>query len=427
MDTDTLPRIDRSSRPASAPSAAHATGTPAPVVALPRPARMFTARVALPPVARFVPPNAALLAAVTLFLAGFGLLMVLSSSSVEAGRDAGDPFSHFLRQSAATIAGIVLMLFASRAPRTLWLRVAPWALGGAIGVQLLTALTPLGSRVGGNQNWIRIGPASIQPSEFVKVALILAVAGFFTRRPARTLGVKGLAPVLLLGIVAIASVALGKDMGTCMILAGIVLAGLVFADVRWGPILTLVAGGAVAATIAVQAAGSRVERVGAWMQGCAGQQLDSCWQSQQGTWALAAGGVLGKGLGNSVSKWFWLPEADNDFILAVIGEETGLVGLTLLLGLFVALTVGFLRVLTAARDPYTRVATGMTLAWIVGQALTNMAVVLGFLPVLGVPLPFISSGGSSMVANLLAVGCVLSLARQGSAGGALAARGGGAA
>jgi cell division protein FtsW len=152
------------------------------------------------------------------------------------------------------------------------------------------------------------------------------------------------------------------------------------------------------------------------MQGCSGQQLDSCWQSQQGTWALAAGGLLGKGIGNSVSKWFWLPEADNDFILAVIGEETGLLGLTLLLGLFVALTVGFLRVTTAARDPFTRVATGMTLAWIVGQALINMAVVLGFLPVLGVPLPFISSGGSSMVANLLAVGCVLSLARQGREG-----------
>jgi cell division protein FtsW len=401
MDTGTLPVAE----------ARHDTADLPPVVSLHGPKRMFTARVALPPVTRFVAPNAALLAAVSLFLAGFGLLMVLSSSSVEAGQVAGNPFADFVRQGAATFLGIPLMLVAGRAPHRLWLRIAPWALLATVLLQVLTALTPLGTRIGGNQNWIRIGPVSIQPSEFVKLALILAVAGFFARRPARSLGVKGLLPVVLLGVVAIGAVALGRDMGTCMILAGILLAGLVFADVRWGAIIGLLVVASPIAIVSVLVTGSRVARVTAWMQGCAGQQLDSCWQSQQGTWALAAGGIFGKGIGNSVSKWFWLPEADNDFILAVIGEETGLIGLTLLLGLFVALTVGFLRVATATRGPFARVATGMTLAWIVGQALINMAVVLGFLPVLGVPLPFISSGGSSMVANLLAVGCVMSLAR----------------
>jgi cell division protein FtsW len=402
MDTGTLPVAEPARRTDALP----------PVVTLPRPRRMFTARIALPPLSSVVAPDAALLAAVTLFLAGFGLLMVLSSSSVEAGQVSGDPFADFLRQGAATIVGIPLMLAAGRAPRTMWLRLGPWALAATVALQVLTALTPIGTRVGGNQNWIRIGSFSVQPSELVKVALILTVAGFFTRRPARTLGAKGLVPVLLLGAVAIGAVALGQDMGTCMILAGILLAGLVFADVRMGAIIGLFVLASPIAVVFVLLTGSRVARVTAWVQGCAGQQLDSCWQSQQGTWALAAGGILGKGLGNSVSKWFWLPEADNDFILAVIGEETGLVGLTLLLGLFVALTVGFLRVSTATRDPFARVATGMTLAWIVGQALINMAVVLGFLPVLGVPLPFISSGGSSMVANLLAVGCVMSLARR---------------
>lgn len=395
MDTGTLPL----------PEAGAATPAPAP------PRRMFTARIGLPPLERFVAPNAALLAAVTLFLAVFGLVMVLSSSSVEAGQVSGNPFADFLRQGAATIVGIPLMLLAGRAPRALWLRIAPWALGATIGLQLLTALTPLGSRVGGNQNWIRIGSVSVQPSEFVKLALVLSVAAFFVRRPGRSLGVKELVPVVLLGAVAVVAVAAGRDMGTSMILAGILLAGLIFADVRWGAIVGLLVVASPFAVGAVLLTGSRLERVNAWLQGCAGEQLDSCWQSRQGTWALAAGGVLGKGIGNSVSKWFWLPEADNDFILAIIGEETGLVGLTLLLALFVALTVGFLRVATATRDPFTRVATGMTLAWIVGQGLINMAVVLGFLPVLGVPLPFISSGGSSMVANLLAVGCVLSLAR----------------
>jgi cell division protein FtsW len=185
-----------------------------------------------------------------------------------------------------------------------------------------------------------------------------------------------------------------------------------FAGVRW-PVLGAY-GALVSAVMLVMAAtrGSRVDRILAWGSGCNNDLLGTCWQSTQATWALANGGLFGVGIGNSVSKWFWLPEADNDFILAIIGEETGLVGLVVLLALFVALTVVCLRISSGTPDRFTRAVTGMTLAWLVGQAFANIAVVLGIAPVFGVPLPFISSGGSSMIANLLAVGCVMAVANQ---------------
>ncbi|WP_375401716.1 FtsW/RodA/SpoVE family cell cycle protein [uncultured Amnibacterium sp.] len=372
--------------------------------------RMRTARLSLPALTRIGSTEYHLLGAITLFLSAFGLVMVLSSSSVEQGEDGGDPFAHFQKQAMALFLGLAVMLLASRAAPGLWRRLAPIALVISVAVQLLTALTPIGTSVYGNQNWIQAGPLSLQPSEFVKFALVLCAASFFSRRPGRTATLRDLTPLLAQGAVAIGSVALGHDMGTCTVMGVIVLAGLFFADVPARVLAAVVTVTAAAGALFLLTGGSRVTRFTAWAHGCAGQQLDACWQSVQGTWALAAGGVFGVGLGNSVSKWSWLPEADNDFILAIIGEETGLIGLTVLLGLFVALTVAFLRITTRTRDPFTRIAAGMTLAWIVGQALTNMAVVLGMLPVLGVPLPFISSGGSSMVANLLAIGCVMSLA-----------------
>jgi cell division protein FtsW len=176
------------------------------------------------------------------------------------------------------------------------------------------------------------------------------------------------------------------------------------------PVL-LVLGGSAGAVLLLfsQANGSRTDRLAAWSSGCT-DLLGTCWQTTQAQWALANGGLTGVGIGNSVSKWFWLPEADNDFIAAVIGEETGLLGLGVLLGCFVAMAVVLLRISTRTQDRFTRAAAGMTLAWLVGQAFANIAVVVGVAPVFGVPLPFVSAGGSSLLANLAAVGCVMALA-----------------
>lgn len=129
-------------------------------------------------------------------------------------------------------------------------------------------------------------------------------------------------------------------------------------------------------------------------------------------WALASGGVFGVGLGNSKAKWSWLPEADNDYIFAIIGEELGLIGAVVVLSLFVVLAVGMIKIIRQSRDPFVKTVTGGILAWIIGQALINIAVVLGLLPVLGVPLPLISAGGSALIMTLVAIGVVLSFARD---------------
>src|SRR5690606_39262898 len=142
-----------------------------------------------------------------------------------------------------------------------------------------------------------------------------------------------------------------------------------------------------------------------------GDYADVCWQVQHGTWALASGGLFGVGLGNSKAKWNWLPEADNDFIFAVIGEELGLIGAIVVLVLYVVMAIAFARILRGTTDPFARTVTGAVMVWVVGQAMVNIAVVLGLLPVLGVPLPLISAGGSALIATLLAIGVVLSFAR----------------
>jgi cell division protein FtsW len=387
-------------------------GPTAPVVPLFGKRRPPTFRIALPPLPKVGTGNYYALGAVTLFLGVFGLVMVLSASSVEQGQDLGNPYFDFGKQAMAEGVGVAAMLLVSRARPRLLLVSAPYVFAGALVLQLLTVLTPLGTSVNGNRNWIRIAGTSVQPSEFVKLGLVLVLAAFFARKKAERLGVLDLAPVLLPSGLAIGSVLLGKDLGTSLIIGGIVFAGMFFAGVRW-PVLG--AYGLLVSSVMVVGAvtrGSRVDRILAWQSGCGNDVLGTCWQSTQATWALANGGLFGVGIGNSVSKWFWLPEADNDFILAIIGEETGLVGLLVLLALFVALTVVALRIYTSTPDRFTRAASGMVLAWLVGQAFANIAVVLGIAPVFGVPLPFISSGGSSMIANLLAVGCLMALANQ---------------
>jgi cell division protein FtsW len=192
---------------------------------------------------------------------------------------------------------------------------------------------------------------------------------------------------------------------------------LFFAGVRLRFIAVALVGVALPAWIAISASGSRSGRFEAWLAGCDPAKLDPivyglhCWQSVNGWQALAHGGVFGVGLGNSASKWAWLPAADNDFIFAIIGEELGMLGCLLVLAVYVVLAVCLVRIIRMVREPFAKIATSVVLVWIVGQALVNIAVVLGLLPVLGVPLPLVSSGGSALIATMTAVGVVLSFAR----------------
>jgi cell division protein FtsW len=354
-----------------------------------------------------------LLLGTTIFLVVFGLVMVLSSSSIESYVSSKDFFGTATRQGLYALIGVPIMLIAARAPIGFWKRWARVAVFLGIGLQLLV-FTPLGWGNGYNRNWIRIGSFTAQPSELIKLAFVVWLAWMLTSRPQllsdwRRL-LLSIGPVI--GI-SIGLVLFGGDLGTAIIMIFIALGALYFAGVR---LRWIAAAGVVISLIAfvlVQLRSSRSNRVDAWLGGCTdpSKAQTDCYQVTHGWQSLAHGGVFGVGLGNSTGKWSWVPEADNDFIFAIIGEELGLIGAILVLGLFVVLAICFVRIIRMSTDPFAKVATAAAMVWIVGQALVNIAVVLGLLPVLGVPLPLVSAGGSALITTLAAIGVVLSFAR----------------
>ena len=354
----------------------------------------------------------------TLFLVVFGLIMVLSSSSVSSFRASGDFFNGFVRQAMFAGIGIPLMLIAARMRSAFWKRWSGTVLIGAIALQFLVVATPLGSEHGGNRNWITIGTFSGQPSEVVKLALVIWLGLILTRKQETLSNWRELMmPLVPVVTVAVGLVLAGGDLGTTIILAAIVLGAVFFAGVklRFLAIPVVIAG--IGAAIAASANLSRNTRIEAFISGCPSvdSSFGACWQTVQGWWALASGGIFGSGLGNSKAKYSWLPEADNDFIFAIIGEELGLLGAILVLALFIVLAISFVHIIRANTDPFARITVSAVMVWIIGQAFVNIAVVLGLLPVLGVPLPLISAGGSSLVTTLIAIGIVLSFARQATA------------
>jgi cell division protein FtsW len=342
--------------------------------------------------------------------------MVLSSSSVEDGSSAGhDFFSSFARQGLYALIGVPLLLIAARMRIGFWKKWAWPAVVGTSFLQLLVFVPGIGYAFQGNQNWIRIGSFTAQPSELVKLALILWVSWILARK--RTLlddWKHVFLPIGPVAGIAIGFVLIGHDLGTAIIMALIVLGLLFFAGVRLRIVGFAIVVAGIIALLFTQVGSSRTSRITAWLGGCAAKSdyQGDCWQTIHGWWGIASGGVFGSGLGESKVKWSWLPEADNDFIFAIIGDELGLIGAVVVLALFVVLTIAFVRIIRTSRDPFAKLVTGGIMIWLIGQAFVNIAVVLGFLPVLGVPLPLISAGGSSLIASLVGIGVVLSFARQ---------------
>ena len=380
------------------------------------PARAPRPAIAVVPVRRIFAAenrNYFLLLGTTLFLVAFGLVMVLSASSIESYTSDDGFFGRFVRQGLYAVIGIPLMLVASRMPARFWKRWA-WPALLAGGTLQLLVFTGLGFDYGGNRNWISIGGFNAQPSEFVKIALIVWVAWVLSTKQDLLGDWKHLAlPIAPVASVAIGFVLIGNDLGTAFIMLMIVLGCMYFAGVRIKFIFAAVAGIGLVGMLFAVASDSRTSRISAWLNGCTPENSAGyCWQPEHANWALAAGGLFGRGLGNSTAKWNWLPEADNDFIFAIIGEELGLIGAIVVLVLFIVLAIAFVRVIRSTRDTFARIATSGVMVWVIGQAFVNIAVVLGVLPVLGVPLPLISAGGSALISTLLGIGVVLSFARQ---------------
>jgi cell division protein FtsW len=374
---------------------------------------MTAARISLGRVFQAESSNYFLLLGVTLFMVAFGLMMVLSSSAVVSHVDDDNFFSRFWSQGVYALIGVPMMLLISRIPPRFWQKWAWLGLGITCFLQALVVFTNLGVLINQNKNWLKIGAVTFQPSEAIKIALVLWLGMFLLKKRTKIGQWKqSLLPAALVSGVAIGLVMLGGDLGTTVIMVMMVLGALFFAGT---PIRHLIASALIAASVAVLIAlsrPSRVERILSFFQPHTADPMSDGYQIQQGTFALANGGIFGVGLGNSRSKWSWLPASSTDFIFAITGEELGLIGAVLVLALFVILAFSFCRIMTASTDPFARVVTGTVLVWILGQGLVNIAVVLGLLPVLGVPLPLISAGGTALISTLLAIGVVLSFARH---------------
>lgn len=350
----------------------------------------------------------------TLFLVVFGLIMVLSSSAVQSYVDEGDFFSRAARQGLFALIGIPLMLLASRMPIIFWKRWA-WHFLAIGAVLQLLVFTGLGASYGGNTNWISIFGFTMQPSEFLKLALVVWLATVLAQKGESIHDWRELiVPIAPIAGLAIGLVLMGQDLGTAVILLVITLGSLLYAGVRLRYLAVAVAVVGLAGFAFSQLSGSRRDRIDAWLSGCTRPEDYElhCWQTIHGWEALANGGVVGVGLGNSDAKWLWLPHAESDFIFAIVGEELGMVGAILLLALFVVMAITMVRIARMVTDPFARTVAGAIMLWITAQAFINIAVVLGALPVLGVPLPLMSAGGSALIATLLAIGVVLSFARD---------------
>ncbi len=360
-------------------------------------------------------------ASVTLVL--LGLLMVLSSSSVESLATTGSSYAVFVKQARFAAIGAPLMALAVRLPVRAWKALA-WP-GLAVAFAGLALVTVMGHAVNGNQNWVQVGPVTVQPSEAAKLALIVWGAAVLARkRPLLGSSLHALVPVVVpVAVGMLGLVLVGHDLGTALVLMGLTGA-LIW--VAGAPLRVFVLAGALAAAamaVLVQGSHSRMTRIQSWVGGDCTDYLNACWQATHGKWALATGGWWGVGLGASRQKWGLLPEAHNDFIFAIIGEELGLAGTLAVIMLFALLGIGLYRVVAHTEDIFVKIATGGVLAWVLGQALVNIGAVVGLLPVVGLPLPLVSSGGSALVSTMVALGMVVGFARhEPSARRALAAR-----
>jgi cell division protein FtsW len=351
--------------------------------------------------------EAHILTFVTLGLVAFGLVMVYSATSASAALANGDPAYFLKRQAGYALLGLVLMVVVSRIDYRILRRLAPILV--VTSLALLVGVLALGQAVNGARRWISVGPAVFQPSELAKLALAVWAASYLTRRrPPRSL--KELwRPIGVLTTVFCVLLLAEPDLGTAIAIMLMLAAMLLVAGT---PVRTLGAGLGIAAALSL---------VAVWFEPYRRARLFSFinpWHDAQGAGyqtvqaiiGLGSGGIFGRGLGQSIEKANFLPEAHTDMIFAIIGEELGLVGATMVILAYAAFAYAGLRIALGCKDPFgKRLAAGLTVL-VCGQAAINLAAVMGLAPLTGIPLPFVSYGGSSLVVGLASVGILLNIA-----------------
>ena len=358
-------------------------------------------------------PNSVLLVLGIVVLNIVGLVMVLSASSVRSIDDKGSPWWFFERQVMWTIVASVGFVVASRVDYRSWRRITVPLLIGAFGLLVVVLIPGVGIKVDGARRWLGYGQLRLQPSEVAKLALLVFSADVLTRREAVLHDWKrSVRPiVLVLGGVALLMMA-EPDLASLMVIGVTVIATLVVGGVRARHLSALAAVAIAGVTAFATVVSWRRARMLSFLDPFA-DRSNSGYQVVQSLIATGSGGWTGVGLGAGRAKWRFLPAAHTDFIFAVIGEELGLLGCGLVVGLFALIAVIGIRTAARAPDRFGMIiATGAT-AWIVGQAVLNLGAVVGVLPVTGVPLPFVSFGGTALISTMVGAGVLVNVARQG--------------
>ncbi len=356
-------------------------------------------------------PDLVLLGAIMALLV-IGFIMVYSSSAVRGYIQYDDPY-HYLKMEILWVTMGLVAMFISMSIDLQWLRkFAKPALIIAIVLLIAVKIPGIGRRVNGADRWIGLGPLSIQPSEVIKLSMVLMMSHVLALNPHMIQSFrKGVLPILaLMGVIA-GLIMLQPDLGTTLVIAATTFFMLIAAGAKAGHILALAGTGLGLVVAAIAAAPYRMRRIFAFLDPWA-DPLGNGYQTIQALLALGPGGLFGLGLGQSRQKFLYLPENHTDFIFAMIGEELGFIGATLIVLLFFLFAWRGFRVAMRVPDTFMGfLAVGLT-AMISIQAMINMGVVSGVLPVTGITLPFISYGGTSLVFTMLGVGVLLNISKE---------------
>jgi len=340
-----------------------------------------------------------------------GVVMVLSASSILSLDQFGSPWYFFGRQVLWLTVGTFGFLLALRVDHRRWRRLATPAMYASVALLFAVLVPGIGVRTAGASRWLGTSSLQVQPSELAKLALVLFAADILDRRAAKRDWRYQMVPVIAVLALLVLLVMAQPDMGTALVLATTAMAMLITAGIPIKPLGGLLGAGAGAFLLFAVAAPYRWQRLTSFLHPLQ-DASNTGYQEVQALLALSHGHVLGEGLGASIASYGYLPNAQTDFIFAVIGEETGLLGGLVLSGLFMTLALVGTRIACRAPSRYAAlVAAGIT-AWLVGQAVINIGAVVGVLPITGVPLPFVSFGGSSLVIAMFAAGMLANIAKS---------------
>ncbi|TDZ89529.1 putative lipid II flippase FtsW [Mycobacteroides salmoniphilum] len=353
-----------------------------------------------------------LIVATAALLTTLGLIMVLSASGVESYDLDGSAWAVFGKQVLWVCVGLVGFYIALRTPIRVMRKYSFPAFVFTIVLITLVLIPGIGTYSNGSRGWFVYGGMSMQPSELTKIAFAIWGAHLLASRRMEKASLREmLVPLVPAALIALVLIVIQPDLGQTVSMSIILLALLWYAGLPLKVFLSSVIAAVLAAAILAVSAGYRSDRVKAWLDPSADPQATG-YQSRQARFALAQGGFFGQGLGQGSAKWHYLPNAHNDFIFAIIGEELGFVGCLGVLALFGVFAYTAMRIAKRSADPFLRMLTATAGMWVIGQSFINIGYVIGLLPVTGIQLPLISSGGTATATALFMIGLIANAARH---------------